>query len=212
MNKKLRTVLAIGVALKGAALVTAAVVAGYKNHKKYNEKFEKALDKDIRLLYLEEKAHEINMIYKAIEPLFISSQREGDLDIEEKEPFVEVALDIETNNFVEVDLDFDDLLGLPTKKGYYKLIGRSDKNKHTEFILRVTVEDWDGYIDITICEVKGTCVKGEHLFIVKRRGETFTLTPDLDKAIYLNIERINGADFLMSNPETLFMIPMKESF
>jgi len=220
MNKKLKIAIAVGLVLKGAALVTASVINSYHKQKKYDEKFEKALDSEIKKEYLEEKAHEINKIYSNVKHFFEGSEVKSYLDNDLLNLIAEakqVTYDFETDGFIAIDLEFDSLLDLPTKRGYYKIITRSDRNGLTEFLLRITVEDWDGYMDVKICDMKGYHVNGENIFIVNEKGNTFTMSPDKDKVFYYEIEDIDSENTsrkprFFSNVENNAIIVVRDLF
>lgn len=220
MSKKLRMALAAGVVLKGAVLVGAAAFSAYKRKKEYDLKFDRALDSDVKKEYLESKAHELNKIYEGIQKLFTPIG--SDFLNDEMKENGKVKFDFESTGFTELDLVFDEMINKPIKKGYFKLITRTDKNLTTEFLLRVTVEDWDGYMDVVICEADGFYslptredIKDyESAFKVVKKGNVFTLSPEVDEVFAINVDFIgNGtkeAVFLNIDGDKIFR--MKELY
>lgn len=115
---------------------------------------------------------------------------------------LKVKFDFESTGFTELDLVFDKRVNKPIKKGYFKLITRTDENFMTEFLLRVTVEDWDGYIDVVICEANGFYslpikedIKDyESVFKVVKKGNIFTFSPEVDEVFAINVDFIGDGE------------------
>lgn len=215
MRNKIKLAILAGLALKGAAVLTTSLVNSYKKQQKFNEKFYTPLDKDLKIEYLKTKAHEINKIFSQVRPLFESKTNISDLGEAEEEKLFQsntFKLDVENTAFFEVEFEFDELSELDIKCGYYKIIARSDKRGITEFLLRLTVDDWDGYMDVKICEMEGFDYDDEKVFVVKKKGDVFTMSPEVDTVLYYNISALNDEVLLLENTETQGLTQVKNLF
>ena len=190
----IRKVLALGLAVKGIAILGSTLYLAkkkYEEEKNKNAKFDKALPYHESLYKLKNNDKEIKIILKDFESFLTSVSGLGVREKEEKEVDLnrceKISLNLIGTGFKDVNIS-----EATEQKGYYNIIFSRDKNFKTNVVLRITMDYWDGYIDLDICQLSGHLINGENVFTVEEQYNTNLNIAGKDDFLYFEFDYTNS--------------------
>lgn len=152
INSKLKQILAVALVAQGLYMTSKALFKTFElTGKLAKEKnLKQPVSKEERELILNQKTHEINHVYQKIKPLFMR----GNLHIDDEilltlNRIPVISFETESDGWCEEEISIN-YPEKTTKRAYWKLIFQCPTSQHTDIVLRLAMEDWEGYVDIRL--------------------------------------------------------------
>lgn len=205
---KLKQALAVALVAQGVYLTSKALMKSFevsgKLAKERNLRQHAGEEEHFKIM--ETKTHEINHVYQRIKPIFMK----GNLHLDEELLLILnktsiVSFETETDDWVDVSIDVN-YPEKAKKKGKFKIIFTCPTAHHTDITLRLCMDDWSGYVDITLYRCVSKIIANENYLQVVHKHDI--LIDGLDEDDFIILERVNEK---INEQANVFMIKNKVS-
>lgn len=165
MFRLTKTVLAIGIGLK---CISVAL-----NHFDNKKKLKTPLNDEFKNKYLKENPLELSLVLNSVSDFFLPADLTEDLDAKIKDDLKKKEkgfLNIESSDYMSLKISTKEK---QSRNAHFKIISMTGESNTVDFMLRLTFDDWNGYIDINMFNLNFYSFINESIFIINNSSDLF---------------------------------------